>query len=83
MRYTVRRVTTADRKKTVGYGVFMDWNIGSIPEQGSVCIDHCTDPGDVRRLRELPDKSYKMKGLYPSSGIAEAEARQLSTQKYR
>ncbi len=79
MKYVARRVTSQDRSKTVGYGVFMAWNMVNVSDAGSVSIDHCTEPEDDRPLREQNGKAYKMEGLYPTIEKAQEVVRDLST----
>ncbi len=78
MKYVARKVTSQDRSKTVGFGVFMAWNMVNVNETGSVPIDHCTDPDDDRPLHEQNGKAYKMSGLYPTIEKAQEVVRDLS-----
>lgn len=81
MKHLVRRVTSEDRKKTLGFGVFPGWNVCNIAEEGSVNIKYCTDPEDSRPLKDQWGKTYRMKGLYPAIETAHSKALQLTAQK--
>jgi hypothetical protein len=81
MKHVVRKVISTDRRETLGYGVFMAWNVAGVPESGSISIVHCSDPSDNRPLHEQPGKAYKMKGLHKTPETAKSQALQLSVQK--
>lgn len=82
MRNAVRKVASADRAKTIGYGVFPGWQVANVLEQATIDIKHCTDPDDERSCRDQ-GKTYRLKSLHPTLEQAGAKARRLNTQKWK
>ncbi len=75
MEHVVRKVSSSDGKKILGYGVFYKYQVENIPEDVSININACLSGRDARERYQ----TYRLIGLYPKPRGAESRARQLTT----
>ncbi len=80
MKYAVRKVVSAKKDVTLGYGVFPDYQVVNTAETGSINIAACSALDDERPLHEQ-HKSYRLKGLYDTITEAGTHARRHGTVK--
>jgi len=78
MKHAVRRVQ-GDKGNIIGFGVFRRWNVAALPETAIINVQHCSDPDDLRPLREQ-HKAYRLLGIWPSQRQADRMASTFNEQ---